>query len=312
MGVSTNRAPAAASSEDLSSSSLPLALTAPRRGPAALERARAALLRHSSSSSLSPASSFPPALPPERRGERQAFYSSFSIPTGLPSLDRALGGGLPRGALTEITGPLSCGKTSLLFSIVAETARRGPAAGVIVALVDPARSFHAPSAARAGVDLERLLLVAPPAGDVFRVADLLLRSRAFPLVVLDLPFFRRVEGGGRPLFRLVRLAHAVEASLVALTTTERQDERTPALGSAVSLRLSVRPDGLRLEGPFARGYRAAIAVDKDRRSAARPGRGAALVVDRAFPAPLVDPPEPLGDATTPSQRRRRRRDRKKG
>src|SRR5262245_34156710 len=130
---------------------------------AALARVREAIRRSLAASST--------ALPPERWQDRPA-----ALPTGVAALDRLLmpAGGIPRGALTEITGPLSSGKTSLLLSLVATTQRRGET----VAYVDPGRVFHAPSAARAGVDLEGLLLVRPPTEEeALRVADPLLRSR---------------------------------------------------------------------------------------------------------------------------------------
>ena len=45
------------------------------------------------------------------------------VPTGVPSLDDATGG-LPRGSLTEIFGPASSGRTSLLLSILAQATAR--------------------------------------------------------------------------------------------------------------------------------------------------------------------------------------------
>jgi len=74
--------------------------------------------------------------------------------TRIPSVD-ALTGGIPLGCLTEICGPASSGRTSLLFYALAEAMRRDE----ICALVDPSDSFDPQSAARAGVDLSRLLWV---------------------------------------------------------------------------------------------------------------------------------------------------------
>ena len=75
--------------------------------------------------------------------------------TGLPPLDGRLGGGLPRGHLSEIVGPRSSGRTSLLLQVMAAaTARRE-----LVALVDALDMLDVASAAAAGVDLTRLLWV---------------------------------------------------------------------------------------------------------------------------------------------------------
>jgi recombination protein RecA len=77
-----------------------------------------------------------------------------TISTGIPSVD-ALAGGLPCGALTEICGPVSSGRTALLLSTLAELTQEGKAC----ALVDVSDSFDPLSSAAAGVDLRQLLWV---------------------------------------------------------------------------------------------------------------------------------------------------------
>jgi RecA DNA recombination protein len=76
-------------------------------------------------------------------------------PTGVATLDARLGGGLPRGQLSEIAGPRSSGRASLLLSMLAAATTRGE----IVALVDVLDMFDVESAAAAGIDLERLLWI---------------------------------------------------------------------------------------------------------------------------------------------------------
>ncbi len=75
-------------------------------------------------------------------------------PTGIAALDE-LTGGLPRGALTEVFGPASSGRTSLLLSTLAEMTRRGE----VCALVDVCDSFAPAAAEAAGVQLRRLLWI---------------------------------------------------------------------------------------------------------------------------------------------------------
>jgi hypothetical protein len=75
--------------------------------------------------------------------------------TGLPALDGRLGGGLPRGQLSEVIGPRSSGRTSLqLCALAAATAR-----GELVALVDALDRLDVASAQAAGIDLDRLLWI---------------------------------------------------------------------------------------------------------------------------------------------------------
>jgi recombination protein RecA len=76
-------------------------------------------------------------------------------PSAVGALDARLGGGFPRGQLSELIGPRSSGRTSLVLQMmVAATAR-----GELVALVDALDMFDVASAAAAGVDLDRLLWI---------------------------------------------------------------------------------------------------------------------------------------------------------
>src|SRR5271157_1248460 len=76
------------------------------------------------------------------------------VSTGLGTLD-ALTGGLPRGALSEITGPASSGRTGVMLAALAGATRREEAC----ALVDASDNFDPASAVAAGVNLDRLLWV---------------------------------------------------------------------------------------------------------------------------------------------------------
>jgi hypothetical protein len=76
------------------------------------------------------------------------------VSSGIPALD-ALTGGLPRGCLTEICGPVSSGRTSLLLAALAAATRRGE----FCTVVDASDALDPQSAAAAGVELERLLWV---------------------------------------------------------------------------------------------------------------------------------------------------------
>jgi len=74
--------------------------------------------------------------------------------SGIPELD-ALTGGLPRGCVTEICGPASSGRTTVLLAALAAATRRGE----YCAVIDASDSLDPQSVADAGVDLDRLLWV---------------------------------------------------------------------------------------------------------------------------------------------------------
>jgi RecA/RadA recombinase len=136
------------------------------------------------------------------------------LPTGLPAIDELLGGGFPRGRLSEIAGPLSAGCTSLALSILAHAT----AAQELCALVDTADGFDPGSAAAAGVTLERVLWARPGAGlsEALRVASRLLEARGFALVLLD-PAGREREVTRAAWSRLARAAEASGSALVLLS-----------------------------------------------------------------------------------------------
>ena len=106
-----------------------------------------------------------------------------TLSTGIPEID-ALTGGLPRGAISEIFGPASSGRTSLMYSMLAYASTHEETC----ALVDTNDAFAPTSAAAAGIDFDRLLWVRG-AGNLehaFKATDLLLHAGGFGLVILDI------------------------------------------------------------------------------------------------------------------------------
>jgi len=92
-----------------------------------------------------------PGVVPAARLERPAAQT---VPSGIAAVDRLIGG-LPRGALTQIYGVASSGRTTLFLSALAEATHRRE----LCALVDAGDSFDPQVAAMAGLDLDRLLWV---------------------------------------------------------------------------------------------------------------------------------------------------------
>jgi hypothetical protein len=76
------------------------------------------------------------------------------VSSGVPAID-ALTGGLPRGCLTEICGPASSGRTTLLLAALAAASRRGE----FCVVVDASDALDPYSAVAAGVELDHLLWV---------------------------------------------------------------------------------------------------------------------------------------------------------
>ena len=105
-----------------------------------------------------------------------------TIPTGALTLDRALGGGLPKGRVIEIYGPESSGKTTVALHAIAQVQEMGG----VAAFVDAEHALDPVYAAALGVDIENLLVSQPDTGEMgLEIVDQLVRSSAVDLVVID-------------------------------------------------------------------------------------------------------------------------------
>lgn len=140
------------------------------------------------------------------------------LATGIASLDALLGGGFPRGRVSEITGPLSSGRTALAFALVAAATRNGE----IAAVVDATDAFDPESAAAAGVDLSRVLWARPSRPrEALRCAERLLEARGFGVVVLDQDAPMDSRAGASIWLRMSRSATASGTALVLLASATR-------------------------------------------------------------------------------------------
>lgn len=102
----------------------------------------------------------------------------------LPGLNSLLANGLCRGAIAEVSGRRSSGRTSIAMHILAQATARGE----ICAVIDLYNKFHPASAQAAGVELNRLIWVRcrGNAEHAIRATDLLLHAGGFGVVLLDL------------------------------------------------------------------------------------------------------------------------------
>lgn len=174
-------------------------------------------------------------------GERvQSPFTSFnprvpaSVHTGIASLDN-LTGGLPRGAITEICGPPSSGRTSAMMSILAEATSQDE----VCALVDGNDAFDPQSGIFRNLDLKRLLWVrCHKLEQVLKTTDLLIQGGGFGRVVMDLNDLSLPHIQSIPMTSWFRFQRAIEKTPTVLIVMS--PETIVKSAAALIFRVSVR------------------------------------------------------------------------
>jgi hypothetical protein len=204
--------------------------------------------------------------------ELEAREKRGRLETGLGELDRVLGGGWPRGAVSELWGARGQGRTAVLLASLAAALRREET----VALVDRGGTFDPRAAGRVGVPLERLLWVRScdqvghpaidaggakerrPSRRALAAAEAIVAAGGFGLVVLD---FGEVTPAvpSAAWLRLRRLVGAPGTVLLVVSPRPLQGVMSAAAVAAGDARPRfVRPAG----GPaLLTGVQARIKVD---------------------------------------------------
>jgi hypothetical protein len=146
------------------------------------------------------------------------------LPTGVDPLDALLTqgkvGGFPRGAISEILGPESSGRTTLVHSLLAASTAQQE----ICAYVDTDDSFDPVSAAAAGVALSQLVWIrcGHNAAHALKAADSLLHAGGFGVIVLDLCQVPARIWNRIPISYWYRFRRAIENTSTILALTEKE------------------------------------------------------------------------------------------
>lgn len=197
------------------------------------------------------------ALPPLERRDESAL-----IPTSFAALDACLHGGLPRGQLSEIVGPRSSGRTTLLLQMLAAATQRGE----IAAMVDTFDRLDVASAGAAGIDPDRLLWIrgqaicehgprghasaSPSLGEAaiehtvvdraLKALNLVLQAGGFAYVAIDLADVPRSALTRIPFTTWLRVQRIIEGSDTACVLVAPQPLARSAGGLTLSLTACAR------------------------------------------------------------------------
>lgn len=145
--------------------------------------------------------------------------------TGVAEVDALLGGGLPIGAISELTGPESSGRTSLALSFVSQRTETEQ----VCAWVDADDALDPESASACGIALERLLWVRCSNAEreaktrpwtrldqALRATDLLLQVGGLAAIILDIGNVAPRHGNSIPLATWFRFRHAADRTRCSL------------------------------------------------------------------------------------------------
>jgi recombination protein RecA len=172
---------------------------------------------------------------------------SALVPMDVAPLDACLRGGLPRGQLSELAGPRSSGRLTLVLRMMAAAAARGE----IVALIDTLDRLDVASAAAAGVDLSRLLWIrgqggadhfGRPASPADRAIDralkalnLVLQAGGFGVVAIDLADIPLAALRHIPFNTWMRVQRIIEGSDTACVLLTSEPLARSAGGLTITL-----------------------------------------------------------------------------
>jgi recombination protein RecA len=239
------------------------------RVPVSLEEVSRYVFQISRGAARDHAMELPQVLPASRLAEHPA---PATVSTGIEELD-TLTGGLPRGALSEICGPASSGRTSVLLALMASMTAQAE----VCALVDTTDNFDPKSAAAAGVELRKLLWVRcsknksmvdgrwsmaksgyrtavghrPSTIDrleqALKATDLLLQGGGFGLVVVDLADVPTQAARRVPLTSWFRFRRAVENTRTVLMVLEQEPYAKTCASVVVRLAAGFQASGCRLQ-----------------------------------------------------------------
>jgi recombination protein RecA len=145
---------------------------------------------------------------------------------------------LPAGRLIELSGKGGSARSSIAVSLLGEVQALGESCAWIQM---KGGGLYAPDLATAGIDLDALVVIQVPqhagAHALLRSAELLLRSGAFGMVVIDLEAERPSGSPAAWQGRLLGLARQHESRVLFLS---RSGAEQTSLGPLIGLRIEAR------------------------------------------------------------------------
>lgn len=182
------------------------------------------------------------------------------LPTTFPALDAALGGGLPRGRITELSGPATSGKVTLAAKALAAAQQDAQA---LVAWLDLGRTCDPDYLHRCGLALDRLLVVRPRDGaDGLAIVLHLIESRTLAALVFDSTVQLGEAEQATVAGALERLAVVVAQTSTAVLFLAEPGAQSRTLAHVATVRLALRRERWLTLGQDVRGYEGQVTLVK--------------------------------------------------
>jgi recombination protein RecA len=156
-----------------------------------------------------------------------------TLVTGIPGVDELIQG-FPRGAVSEIVGPETSGRTTLLHSLLASATSRQE----VCAYVDASDSFDPYTAKQSGVVLPQLVWVrcGHQPEHALKAIDYLLHAGGFGVVALDLGLLSQRQSRRIPMSYWYRFRQAVENTPTILVVIGKE----PMVKSCATLQIEMK------------------------------------------------------------------------
>lgn len=106
------------------------------------------------------------------------------IPTGISTLDYAIGGGWPRGWMTQVYGPSSSGKSAMVLQSIGNYQKNHPES--LAAVIDLEKSMTEDWAVKFGIDPDRLVVLRPTnVEEMITMSVEAVKANAFDIIMVD-------------------------------------------------------------------------------------------------------------------------------
>jgi len=182
------------------------------------------------------------------------------LSTTFPDLDTVLGGGLPRGRITEILGPATSGKVTLAAKTLSTAHGERDA---LVAWLDLPRTCDPDYLHRCGLDLDRLLIVRPrDAADALAITLHLVESHTLAALVFDGTADLAQTDPALVAGSLERLAALVTQTQTAVIFLTEPHAQSKTLAHVATVRLALRREQWLMRGNDVRGYAGQVEILK--------------------------------------------------